>query len=247
MTLNKFVFKTHKWLAVGVALATVVWFITGVALIVPPRLLRGAEARAVRADLPSFEDARVTIPQAIAAMQAAAGAPVKAAQIAFQRLPGKLLYEISATNGKTYFVDALSGDPFVVNETTARQLAENFLAGRGQVVEVTLEKRYTVDHHGGPLPYYRVRADDPEQSTFFFANGAGGFRVTTRLDRILGMFHGAHTFAILRPWLPGAAVRALALLMTVAGTVMSFFGVWILWLQWQNWWNARKARAARAA
>jgi hypothetical protein len=247
MTLNKFVFKTHKWLAVGVALATIVWFVTGVVLIIPPGMLGVDASAAGRAELPPYEDVQVTIPQAVAAAQAAAGPAVKITRVGFQRLPGKLLYEISAANGKTYLIDAVGGEPFAWDENTVRQVAEGFLAGRGRVVEVTLEKKYTVDNTGGPLPFYRVRADDPAGTMLYFTHNAGNFNVTTRRERILKMFHGAHTFAILRPWLSGATVRVLAMLMTVTGTVMSVFGVWILWLQWQLWWGARKARVARAA
>jgi len=241
MTLNRFVFKSHKWLAVAAGLASIVWFVSGVAIVLPEP--RGSTA--VAATEMNVNDVRVSVQEAVAAAEAVAGRPLKVRGVELKMLGHRVLYEIASDAG-TRLVDAASGQPVTLDEATTRAVAESLLSGRAQITSLELRRRHVLGYGYGPLPVFHIRTDAADGSVIFIAQNTGEVRSFSRAQLWRIAFHDAHNFSLLRGLLPGRAIRGLLLLTSVVATVMGVFGAWILWIQWRNWLAARRARAAAA-
>jgi uncharacterized iron-regulated membrane protein len=244
MTLNRLVFKTHKWLGVAVGALTLLWFVTGVVMSLPAGVLRAAPPEAAAAEV-SFRDVKLSVPEAIAHAEAQAGKTFGSVEVSFRRLPGRLLYQVSAPGAGTFLMDALSGERLVIDEPAAREIAAGLMRGSGQVTRATLLRQHVPRYLYGPLPAYQVETTAADGRIYFIAALTGEWRSVDRISFYRALFHDAHSLAILRPFISGATVRGLLIATSAVGTAMSFFGMWILWIQWKNWLAARAERRAR--
>lgn len=239
MTLNKFVFKSHKWLALAAAVASMVWFVSGVAIVLPePRA-----SMAVPASELDVTDVRVAVPEAVQAAESAAGRRLKVRGVVLKLLGNRGVYEISSDAG-TCLVDAASGQVVTLDESAARSIAESLLAGRAQIASMELHRRHVLGYGYGPLPVFQIQTNAADGTRIFLAQNTGELRIysSAQMQRIA--WHDAHNFTLLRGLLPNRAIRGLLLLAGVVASVMGVFGVWILWIQLRNWMTARRARLA---
>ncbi len=226
------IYKWHKWLAVGAAVFTVLWFISGIVMALPTRIWPRDGAPVLPASSsPSYKDIRVSIPEAIAAAEAAAGQPIEVTGVTTQRILGRIIYQISTTRQGSHMVDAADATRFQVSPEVAAQLAA--AAARNSP---RLEEPVLMDAGRGKKAY-RIAADDGR--VFLVATEDGEVRTLTRAGRARGMISGWHTFSFLEPILGAAGTRVFLILSSIVGTAMSFFGVWILWIQFQQWRRAR--------
>lgn len=240
MNWSRFAYKSHKWLAVGAGVFTLVWFASGVLLVLPARWFA---APAESADAPpDFRSIRVSVPEAIAAVEAAQGRTVKVTNIRLRALGGRLAYVVTA-GGQHHLIDAVSGAPVRIDEAFAREI----LAATGAsapVREVLLLNRHEFSYPQGELPAFRFILDDPAGTWVHVGVASGEARVTTRRERAYNFLGGTHTFDFLRPYISDSRRRQALLLPSIVGSLMTLFGGWILWIQFVNWREARR-RASR--
>jgi len=244
MNLTKVVFKTHKWLAVGAGLLTFIWFVSGCVMLLPPYVFGTVPRLQSKAPepAPAYKEIAVTVPQAIAAVEAAVGQPVEATGVGFRRVTGKLCFEISTAKNGTHLVDALNGKRFEVTEDVARQLVMGLDVPRNDLPwSVSTVREYDADYGYGPLPVYRIAILDPAGTVYYVDATTGEMNATNRAGRLRGFLAGTHTLGFLQPAMGGRALRVTLILFSILGTVMSVFGFWILWIQFRNWRAGRKA------
>jgi hypothetical protein len=250
MTLQRFVFKSHKWLAVGVGFFTFTWFFSGIVMALPglsraklrpaaPAMSSGGADAPAPPEAQPFRQIAVTIPQAIAAAEGAAGRPLRIERVGLKTVAGKLLYELEAQGPETILIDTASGARIVIDESLARQIAQQRLGHPAEWEPVTVLRSYSRQYKFGPLPVYRFAARDPQRTIIFVSIADGEASGTTRMGRLKGAISQLHTFGIFVPSLSGFTATALLELFSVVGLVMTFFGGWILLYQFQSWRRAR--------
>jgi hypothetical protein len=240
MTLNRFVFKTHKWLAVGAGLFTLVWFASGIVMVMPGSILGGGGAPVPTPGRPDFKAMTVSVAQAITAAEAAAGANLVMTNVELRNIEGRVYYQISTAKSGTHLIDAVSGARLDITEEYAKQMAARLLRGRGQARETRLWRQYNSEYAYGPLPAVRVVFDDPAATIVYVDTNTGEMNSSNRKGRIRAFISGTHTFGFLEPVVAGRGRRIVLIIFSFVGMVMSMFGSWILWIQFQNW-RARHA------
>jgi hypothetical protein len=239
---NRFVYKSHKWLAVAAVLLTFVWFSSGVVMVLPSPLFSSAGKPVPSFGEPaaSMRDAVVRPVDAIAAVDQVAGKTVQVRSVSFRALPGRIAYVVATTDAGTHLVDAVSCQPVIVNEELARQIAAELLPAGAQVREASILKGRSHEYSFGPVPAYRFVADDTARTIVYVGVQTGEARSTDRAGRIRAFLAGAHSLEFLHPYLQRRFVANLMLLLGSVGTLMTLFGAWILWLQFLNWRRARR-------
>jgi len=240
MTLNRFVFKTHKWLAVGVGLFTFVWFASGIVMVMPGSILGGGAAPVPAPGRPDFKAMTVSVAQAVAAAEAAAGANMVISQLELRPIEGRLYYQISTAKSGMHLIDAVSGARLDITEEYAKQMASRLVGGSAAIQESETLRKYDIEYAYGPLPVFRFVFADPAATIVYVSAKTGELRASNRKGRIRAFIGGTHTFDFLQPSLENRGKRIVLIVFSFVGLVMSLFGSWILWIQFQNW-RARRA------
>jgi hypothetical protein len=246
MTFQRFVFKTHKWLAVGVGLFTFFWFLTGIVMILPllrdtqpPSVAQQGEAPA--RDSHPYRQVAVSVPQAIAAAEAAAGHPLPVTSVSFRALPGRLAYEIGTNGAGVFLINSVDGARVVITPELAGQIAADALQQTAAWRTPVLLREHTSEYKHPSLPAYRLEADDAQHTVYYISAQTGEvLQGSTRLGRLRGMLVGIHTFGFLRPQMDNRAANLTLAGFAAAGLLMSVFGMWILGLQLLNWLRAHR-------
>jgi len=241
MTLNRFIYKTHKWLAVSVGFFTLLWFGSGVVMVLPRSFLGRPGANPAGAPAaPDFKQMTITVPQAIATAEAAAGGSAVATSVDVRVIEARLYYQIALAKGGTQLIDAVSGTRLEITAEYARQMAERLIGGRGKISESGMVRTHDLEYAYGPLPVYRFVFDDAA-ATIVYVHPSTGERLSSdRRGRLRAFIVGTHSFEFFRPLVAARGTRVLMLLFSFVGLVMTLFGSWILWIQFQNW-RARRA------
>jgi hypothetical protein len=246
MTLSRFVYKTHKWLAVGALIATLAWFVSGIIMVTPNRLFgsRAFQYKGQPGDR-TLRDVTISIAQAIAIVDAAAGAPAKLEDVRLRRLAGRLVYEISTDSGK-HLVDAVDGSRVAIDEEFAKHIVKRHVGEGARFRDVSLLRVHNDEYGWGPVPAWRIALDDDRATLFFIGAQGGEVSYSDRYGRARQWLIGWHSLAFLNGLFSTRVIQGIMWLFSVVGTAMSFFGCWILWIQWKNWLAARRARPAHA-
>jgi uncharacterized iron-regulated membrane protein len=241
MTPNRFVYKTHKWLAVGVGLFTAVWFASGIVMILPKDLLGKLRTAPVAAPaVPDFKAMTVSVSQAIAAAEAAAGANMVISQVELRPIEGRLYYQISTAKSGTHLIDAVSGARLDITEEYAKQMATRLVGEGAAIQESETVRKHDRGYAFGPLPVFRFVFADAASTIVYVSPKTGEMTASDRKGRLRGFIGGTHTFEFLRPEMTDRGRRIVLIVFSFVGLVMSLFGSWILWIQFQNW-RARRA------
>jgi hypothetical protein len=241
MSWSRFIFKSHKWLAVGVGLLTLFWFVSGVVMLLPVYVFDAPGPMDTTGPPgPGYKEIAVSIPQAIAAVEAGMGREIRVTGIEFRRIAGRLLYRVQTDGAGAHFVDAISGERYMIDEAVARELLRlaNPKATGG---EMTLVRKFDSDYRYGPLPAYRMTQADSQRTTYYVGMETGEVRATNTGGRWRGFIAGLHTLDFLRPVMNSVSHRLLLIGTSVVGTLMSMFGLAILWIQFVNWQARRRA------
>lgn len=243
MTLNRFVFKTHKWLAVGVGLFTLLWFASGVVMMLPMGFLGSPTAGpAGKFPTPDYKSIAITVPQAIAAAEASAGANMVTTGVSLRAIEGRLYYQISTAKSATLLIDAMSGERLQITEEYARQMALRLVGGRGPLQSSEKVRDNNAEYVYGPVPAFRFVFADPAATIVYISAESGEMLSSDRRMRIRGYITGTHTFDFFRGLMPQRGVKLLLIFFSFVGLVMSIFGTWILWIQYKNWLARRAGR-----
>ncbi len=247
MTLNRFVYKTHKWLAVGVSLFTLAWFVSGIVMVMPQNLLGKLPSVAVEAPaVPDFKAMAVSIPQAIAAAEAAAGANLVITDVDLRPIEGRQYFLISTAKAGMHLIDAASGMRLEITEAYAKQMALRLVGGGAAIRESETVEKYSFAYASGPLPVFRFVFADAATTEVYVNPKTGEMSWSDRKGRIKAFINGTHSFNFLRPVVADRGTRIALIFFSFVGLAMSLFGSWILWIQFQNW-RARRAGRPEAA
>ncbi len=245
MTLNRLVFKTHKWLAVGVGFFTLLWFGSGVVMMLPKGIVSGRANDPLPIAAPDFKGIRVTVPQAVEAAEAAAGRKFTTESVDLRVIEGRLYYQVTSAKPDWYLIDAVSGARLEITAEYAKQMASRAMGGR-PVKDMVFWPFYTSEYTYGPRPVYRVAFDDPAKTVVYLHPYSGELRTSNRLGRIRLFIMGTHTFDFLRDVVSSYWIKFLLALFSFVGLCMSLFGGWILLIQFLNWRARRAGRATEA-
>lgn len=241
MTFNRFIYKTHKWLAVGVGLFTLLWFASGIVMVLPKNLTGNAGAGpAGNFAAPDFKGMAISAPQAIAAAEAAAGGNMVTTNVDLRTIEGRLYYQISTAKSGTHLIDAVSGTRLEITEEYAKQMALRLIGERGPLEESGVVRNVGIEYSFGPVPVFRFAFADPAATIVYISPVTGEMLASNRKGRLRALIVGTHTFEFFRPVLGRRGIKALLVFFSFAGLVMSCLGSWILWIQLQNW-RARRA------
>lgn len=236
---KSFLYKWHKWFAVAAGLFTLVWFGSAVVMMLPSPLFGSKIAPRAQAEALDFRQAKVTVPEAIAALETASGQPARITGVSLRRFRGRLLYSLSTPGEKSYFIDAISGEPFVITEQVAREIALSAVGSSVSLGNASKIDKFDGEYAWGPLPVYRFEVEDSAGTIAYVGIQTGEVRSTNRLGRIRAFLADAHTLQFLRPMLPGWSMRLTLLVFSGMGVGMTLLGLGILWLQLRGWWQNR--------
>jgi hypothetical protein len=244
---SKTVYRVHKWFAVVVGAFTFTWFISGAVMLLPgrwltlaPRVALGPEAEA-RMPGPAFDETTVLPAAAISAVSASVGKPVRASAVKLRRLPGQLVWEVTAENGAGYFVDAIGGRIFTINEDVAKQIVVASLGTDPGLGAVTRLGDAAVGYSGS-LPAFAVPLHDGTGTVFYVDPSTGDVATSDYLSRVTRPLMGLHGLGFLHPILPPSGVRIVMLVLASCGTVLALSGAVIL--LWQLRRSVRRGRAS---
>ena len=206
-----------------------------------PRSLFPAETvpAARQAALPDFREAKISLPAAIAALEAATGQPVEITGASLRRVHSRLLYSLSTPRGGPHFIDAITGEKFVITEDVAREIALTSLPGTGSLGSGSRIEKYGWEYNWGPLPAYRFEVGDSAGTIVYVGVSNGEVRACGRACRARGFLADTHTLSFLRPILPNWSVKLVMLVFSIIGLAMTMLGSAILWLHFRNWWQGR--------
>jgi hypothetical protein len=166
-------------------------------------------------------------------VRARTGAGRRITAVKLRRLPGRLAFEVAA-GGTVYLVDAISGDPFDLDDRVAAQIAAAAVGTQAPLGPVTVQRTANSEYFG-KLPAYRVPVADGKGTVLFISGPPIEMRSSDRLSRTLNAIVGWHELSFLRPVLSNAGVRLTMLALAITGTLMSIAGACILFLQFQRW------------
>ena len=247
MTLNRLIYKTHKWLAVGVGLFTLAWFASGIVMVLPRNILGGRVVNPAGSfAAPDFKAMTVSVSQAIAAAEAAAGANPVVTNVELRPIEGRHYFLISTAKSGTHLIDAASGARLDITEEYAKQMATRLVGEGAAIQESETVRKYGRAYAYGPLPVFRFVFGDAASTIVFVSPRTGEITSSDRKGRLRGFIAGTHTFNFLEPSLDSRSRRILLIVFSLVGLAMSLFGSWILWIQFQNW-RARRAGRPEAA
>lgn len=244
----RFIYKTHKWLGLALLVVTIGWFVSGVFMVMPATWQsRTPELFSVRigegSGGPGFEAASITVPDAIAAVKARIGKPVRISGVRLLRLSGLLAYEVSTSAG-TFMMDAVTGAPITVDADMALRIARDALGPDARLGAPTLQRARSTEYTG-PLPAFRIPLDNGKGTTIFVSRPPVEIRHSDAWNRAIVWIIGWHELTGLG--LSRSGQRMVLMVLSAAGAVMTLFGGWILMLQLQVWWRRRRRRNASAA
>lgn len=242
MTLSRFVFKSHKWLAVPTGVITFLWFFSGILMTVPNRLLRAVAGpqpqvgRAQTGESP-YRTLRISIPDAIAAVDRSGGHALNVRDVSMRSIEGQLYYRISTEEG-VRLVNGNDGSLLTISGDVARRILVHGGIPAEQLGAVAFLKEYNLEYPYGPLPAWRVESHDAK-ATIYYVGVDGELRSSRRLGRIHEFLMGMHTLEFLSPWFRIGILRLIMWIFSILGTTMTLFGFWILWIQYKNWLERR--------
>ncbi len=252
------IYKVHKWFALTVALFFLAWLMSGILMAVPQSWLKAlvqtgsakgsaqAEEIASRPAIPpqaDFRDIRISVPQAISALEVKIGREVQVTGIKLARLGTRLAYEITLEDDSRHLVDAGNGAHITVSQAMAEKIASAAAPNAGEIISTALLSRRDY-HYWGPLPVYKIVFNDSPGTVVYVSAATGKIEVaTSRLSRLHHWVTSFHTFEPLRLISENDSVRvALLLLFAVVGIATVCTGLYIAFPM-----KSRSSQGARQA
>lgn len=186
--MTRLLLKVHKWIGICLGILLFTWLVSGMAMILPMRLLVPPGFNAV-ADIG-------TVP--LAPATAAAMAPGDSAAPRTVRLVGvggRPFYQVSVKGQGSALLDATTGALFTVTPQVAESLARLAIGARdARVASVEELREHRLDYSSGPLPAYRIAFDDARGSRAYVSPRDGSVRADSRGWRIRTGLARLHTF-----------------------------------------------------
>lgn len=236
LNLTRLVFKTHKWLAVGVGLISFLWFFSGIFMTIPPRLLNalGVTESSAKGPRNDYRGVKVSLADAIAAVDRKTEEALDVNRVEFRNIEGLLYYRISTREG-VYLVSGQDAALLNIDAEVAQRLAVSKGLRSEHAGTTTLLRSHGGDYQWGPLPAWRIEASDASRTLYYVEVEGGEVRTTNRLGRVRTFLVGLHTLEFLNPYVSPRRIGLIMWVFSIVGTIMTVFGFWILWIQFQNW------------
>lgn len=211
-------YKVHKWVGVGVGLILLMWIVTG--------MLIGGGGGGRPAEPPDYSRATVSPATAVAVAARSDSALGAARGVALEQIAGRLVYRVSAARGRAALVDAATGEPVVIGEGLAREIAASLAPGAA-IGEVRRLEGHDGGFPRGALPAWRVVLADPA-GTWVHLSRDGLGSSNTREQRRKAVYHDLHTFATLQQvQLDRRTIRVLFLVASVISIAVVVTGYYL--------------------
>jgi hypothetical protein len=217
--------QLHRWLGLLIAAQVVCWIAGG--LIMSALQLDAVRGEHVRAPAPpvALDPQAAHVPLADVLREPRFAGATAATLASWQ---GRLVYRLELADGPR-LVDAVSGGQLSpIDEAAARAVATADYAGPGAIVAVEWVDTTGLEYRGRELPLWRVRFDDPRDTTLYVSPATG--TVVARRNDLWRVFDFVWMLHIMdyeeredfnHPLL--VATAATALLFTLTGLVMLVF------------------------
>ncbi len=99
-------------------------------------------------------------------------APDGVTEASYKTLLGQSVYQLHREDGTQVLVDTRSGGEVRIEESDVRALAEADFSGTGSIAEIALIDATNTEYRG-PVPVWRVRFDDKEDTRLYFNADTG--------------------------------------------------------------------------
>ena len=182
MTIQKWIVRIHKWIALIVGLQIVLWIAGGLVMsAIPIEIVRGEHKIEERSPvLLNIE----TLLSAAGAAEKIGSSAVESA--ALGEMLGKPVWRIVDQNSETVIVDAQTGEVLSpLNESLARQIAEYDYNGEAASTSVEQLNEPPTEYNK-PGPVWRVEFNDRDKTTIYVDPSLG--EVTARRSETWRLF-----------------------------------------------------------
>ena len=182
--------RFHKWMGVTVGVIFLLWVARCIVMILPPLPApRGGPAAP-----PDYSGSTVSPAQAVALVAGREADSGAVTSLTLLRLGGRSAYQIIVKGGRSYLVDAGSGERVVITPELAQLIATESLGGDVPVRGVDQLAHHDFRYPAGPLPAYRVLFADPRETVAYVSVRDGSVRLSDWRHRVRATIGGLHTF-----------------------------------------------------
>ena len=204
--------RIHKWIAVTAGAFILTWLISGIVMTIPiswlKRLIQSDSVQeaalgqeiATRGGASSqvdFRDIRISIPQAISAVESDLGQEVRVIGVKVARLATGIAYEIALEDGRQRLVDALTGTRVTITHAMAERIARAAVPNGGEIVNTALLSRRDY-HYSGSLPVYKILFGDARRTLVYVSAATGQIEQSSQFSRTHAWVTSIHTFEPVR-------------------------------------------------
>lgn len=203
----------------------IVWIISGVVMVLPQLRVSSLASPQVEFHPQSLLDSSVSPGDAIKVVNRMHREAVKVTNVQLRSVGTGFFYEVSAGQGRSFLVDARTGEVVTVTEQMARAIAQTMIVAGVGIESSTLVNAYGDEYRSGPLPVYRFEMTDAHGSIIYVSAYNGASRYTNRWLRIREAIEGFHSFDPVE-WATGSSIlrKCLLLLGGLSGGVFALTG-----------------------
>jgi hypothetical protein len=184
--------RWHKWLAVAVSLVLVMWCVSGISLGLPG----GTVARRPSPE-PDWSAAHIAPATAARAAATLLGdSALRPQSVQLRLLLGAPVYTVSVRGGGVAFVDATTGEAYLMDAALATRIAERAYGGTARSAQRV--DRYGPTYPYGDLPAFVVTFEEGGPRAYVSAR-SGGVVLATLAGRVrqgLGALHDGRIIAV---------------------------------------------------
>jgi uncharacterized iron-regulated membrane protein len=218
----------HKWLGLIVGIQLVFWTISGFYMVVVDLDFIHGDPLVRNLRVPLNAGQAVPFSQVTQQFEGVTAVSLRA-------LPGmnSPLYEVTTSTGKM-LVDAVTGQRLSpLSEQAIRELAQQYYAGSGQLVSITLiERDAPLEIQTRPLPLWRADFDDWLQTSLYVHPDTGV--LATRRHRFWRWFDFVWMFHIMDYDTRTDMNNGLLRTATIAAVVTVLSGCWLLYFSFRR-------------
>ena len=160
--------SVHKWVGVVIGIQVLLWVAGGLVMSAfPIELVRGETQAAHDEPIPiGAQEFGVDLPSTLATFSAVSA-------IETVRVAGRLFLRADRIGQPPVLIDARDGRLIDgIDEATARAVANHDFTGAGRVMAADLAAETTSEYRGA-LPVWRIRFDDPRETTIYVSPTSG--------------------------------------------------------------------------
>jgi len=159
----------HKWIGLIIGIQIVLWMTGGLVMSVfPIEHVRGEHNIRHQGEVALTAD---SFPVALNTI-IAAHAPDGVRNVTAKTILGRPVFDLDRVGGGHRLIDAATGEELTIDEGVVRALARADFAGDAPIAEIGMIHETNLEYRG-PVPVWRVRFDDDEDTRLYFAADTG--------------------------------------------------------------------------